>query len=786
VGNWKLLFVFALALNGFSTRSSGAVPRLGHVAPDLNLSDKNGNPVSLRSFKGKVVVIDFWATWCGPCVRSLPHLQELHEQYAGQNVVVLGINIQGQTPSPEVLKFIQSKGLTFPMLFDCCDFDAPSMVAYGVQSIPRTFVLDGDQMVKFTDHPRELKAQVLDGFISSGIRLARKGSSLTEANAWIEKAIALNDNSDTEVAYYRKALSIDPKNTRAHHLLGVVYEKQKRVEAAIAEYLAASSLDPADAHLHKHLGEAYTLLNEPEQAIRQYREYLKKSRPGARDNAEVYHDLAKLLEARGELNDAADAFRESLETGPVDERRGTHADAHKADVHAHLGRIYAKQKLYPQAEQEFQSALKFNPQDVGALRELGSAFLRRGRAADAIPPLEKAKAAIRAGESGLEVWHLLGQAYEQVGRLSEARAEYERCLRERPDDSHYKQHVAGLQSARVPAPVQSRVRLPDEVASLPPVLRIRVNDMAEMDARVMERDLVFLGDPPAWRQGLNKIMMNVLGTRQILFLLRTAGHQQIMKPFERSFALVIAVGNYSEAVNGKSMVELKGALSSAKTVASMLTAQGFTVKELPNARRTEIEDAMRAIARQTSPADRLLVYFVGHGVTHEVVKGIPRGYLVPADGHRDDPLSLIPMTDFGEKYAISIPAKHILFVLDSCYSGLALSFYDGNSSPASAAEILVRSRERGRAILAAGEANQRSAFDPELGSTFFTHYFIRAIRDREADMDPRDGIITQDELRSYMTRRVIDAAAKKLHEQKPHLDKIAPAMGSGEFIFVVN
>ena len=64
----------------------------GTPAPDFTVQDSSGNPVHLSDFKGKVVVIDFWATWCGPCQASLPHTNAVAKQFKDQNVVILGVN----------------------------------------------------------------------------------------------------------------------------------------------------------------------------------------------------------------------------------------------------------------------------------------------------------------------------------------------------------------------------------------------------------------------------------------------------------------------------------------------------------------------------------------------------------------------------------------------------------------------------------------------------------------------------------------------------------------------
>lgn len=80
--------VFCLMLQGCSKQGAAAKPS----APDFNLQDLAGNEVSLRQYKGKIVFLDFWATWCPPCRKSIPELVDVQEKYRDQGLIVLGIS----------------------------------------------------------------------------------------------------------------------------------------------------------------------------------------------------------------------------------------------------------------------------------------------------------------------------------------------------------------------------------------------------------------------------------------------------------------------------------------------------------------------------------------------------------------------------------------------------------------------------------------------------------------------------------------------------------------------
>ena len=97
---------------------SGAGRRATGDAPDFALRDLSGRTVRLSDHRGKVVLVNFWATWCVPCRVELPHLERLYKQYAGQGLVVLGVSIDGPESVAEVDPQARRYGLTFPVLLD--------------------------------------------------------------------------------------------------------------------------------------------------------------------------------------------------------------------------------------------------------------------------------------------------------------------------------------------------------------------------------------------------------------------------------------------------------------------------------------------------------------------------------------------------------------------------------------------------------------------------------------------------------------------------------------------
>lgn len=109
-------------------------------APEITVYDREGNTVKLSDMRGKPVVINFWATWCGPCKSELPAFQQAYETYGDDICFMMVDMVQGRTETKAgAIEYVDGQGYTFPLYFDEAQ---TAVVAYDIGAVPATFVID--------------------------------------------------------------------------------------------------------------------------------------------------------------------------------------------------------------------------------------------------------------------------------------------------------------------------------------------------------------------------------------------------------------------------------------------------------------------------------------------------------------------------------------------------------------------------------------------------------------------------------------------------------------------
>jgi peroxiredoxin len=112
-------------------------PVQGALAPVFSLPDRAGHPLDLASLRGKVVLVNFWATWCPPCLEEMPSLERLHRTLGPEGLVVIGVSVDEQERA--LAPVIERYGVTFAILRDA---QGEASAAYGITAFPETYLVD--------------------------------------------------------------------------------------------------------------------------------------------------------------------------------------------------------------------------------------------------------------------------------------------------------------------------------------------------------------------------------------------------------------------------------------------------------------------------------------------------------------------------------------------------------------------------------------------------------------------------------------------------------------------
>jgi Tfp pilus assembly protein PilF/peroxiredoxin len=134
--------------NAGEARAIIANPRLAteNLAPGFNVRSIAGEDLSLNRLKGKIVLLDFWATWCGPCLAEMPSVKELWKKYRGDQFVILGISLDRDRRALD--RYLSQEGITWPQVYDRGSDQTSLSRVYGVHAIPHTVLLDQDGVVR--------------------------------------------------------------------------------------------------------------------------------------------------------------------------------------------------------------------------------------------------------------------------------------------------------------------------------------------------------------------------------------------------------------------------------------------------------------------------------------------------------------------------------------------------------------------------------------------------------------------------------------------------------------
>jgi len=307
----------------------------------------------------------------------------------------------------------------------------------------------------------------------------------------------------------------------------------------------------------------------------------------------------------------------------------------------------------------------------------------------------------------------------------------------------------------------------------------------KLDASV-DQDGNFLKDIPL-QIGTNTIVVeaaDVLGNRSSISV-TVEGRQSIVSAktkfesssevkdlYGKSFAVVIGINNYEK------WPPLEFAVADAGAVRQRLEKIGFdqvmTILDKDATQRRILTELFDELPKKTTRNDRVLFYFAGHGQTEDLPDGKKRGYIIPVDTDTANYSGTAISMEQIRSLSSRIHAKHILYVMDSCYSGLGLSRSLGSSARISNYIRKVSSMRVVQIITAGGKGEQ---VQEKEGHGLFTTYFLRAL-EGEADIN-KDNVVTGTELGAYL-RPIVSNASKQA--QTPLYGRLE---GEGEFLFSV-
>jgi peroxiredoxin len=137
------LVILLLRSERDSTVTSTRQIQVGSPAPNFTFPDLNGQQINFSDHRGKVVLVNIWATWCAPCRQEMPSMQKLYERFKGENFEILAVSIDS-TGREAVAPFMRKLNLTFPALLDPKGDIGP---LYGATGVPESFIIDKEGIV---------------------------------------------------------------------------------------------------------------------------------------------------------------------------------------------------------------------------------------------------------------------------------------------------------------------------------------------------------------------------------------------------------------------------------------------------------------------------------------------------------------------------------------------------------------------------------------------------------------------------------------------------------------
>jgi len=180
LGTCACLLSLVAPTTGLSAQKGPVTPAKGDNAIAFKATTMDNKPVNFpTTYKGKLVLLDFWATWCGPCMSEVPGLVKTYNEYHPKGVEILGISLDQSNAAAKVKSVTKAQGMTWPQVYDGRFWDARVAQLYGIRSIPHAFLVDGDSG-KVVAEGNALRGANLERTLKKALEEKAKAKDATE------------------------------------------------------------------------------------------------------------------------------------------------------------------------------------------------------------------------------------------------------------------------------------------------------------------------------------------------------------------------------------------------------------------------------------------------------------------------------------------------------------------------------------------------------------------------------------------------------------------------------
>jgi thiol-disulfide isomerase/thioredoxin len=178
-----------ISLNAFSELNTGS------PAPEINAADwlNTDGPVNLADLKGKVIVLEFWATWCGPCIQAIPHIVEMYEKYSLNDVVFISLTAEDRY-NAEIDKFIDKMNMKYII-----GTGSNSSTDYGVRGIPHAIIIDTGGLIAWQGHPMSNMEYALNDVLGMNSYTKTTIEDFRLNNPLVVKTASVKNDTKTEI-----------------------------------------------------------------------------------------------------------------------------------------------------------------------------------------------------------------------------------------------------------------------------------------------------------------------------------------------------------------------------------------------------------------------------------------------------------------------------------------------------------------------------------------------------------------------------------------------------------